>query len=445
MYFDQDKRKDEDLSVPARIQMTSQIVLINQEGIAIASDTMSSWEVGDRIAARQLASKIIEIGNGHRVAVMLNGLSAIDNVHTRTLVREWARQVASPFPTLFDYVEDFEHWLVGALEGIHLSQPRMLKMVIRNEFDNFLRWEFIDRRKGDLVGIEGKGEIGGVGAKDIGVDELDALVDALKAYQSENITSERVPKYPDLNIRKAGRLMKSAGVDPTQIFVNAVSEQLQISIEFEPAAKVRKTLHDFCSNLLTRKTRTDEFAPYAQLNFVGFGTNELMGGLVSIDVRSLYAGRLRGVISERQPADPEYMGASVFPLAQKRAMNFVPDGLDEVTANAVREAVACVLNAGETSGEKSVEEVGALVVEHLRETRQERIGRPVRYRLSGMGLSSLVDFAAALVQMESLRSAATKQTPTVGGPIEVISISRWQEPGVQWRRRPQVNPSSSEP
>jgi hypothetical protein len=62
-----------------------------------------------------------------------------------------------------------------------------------------------------------------------------------------------------------------------------------------------------------------------------------------------------------------------------------------------------------------------------------------------MGLSSLVDFAAALVQMESLRSAATKQTPTVGGPIEVISISRWQEPGVQWRRRPQVNPSSSEP
>ena len=412
--------------------MTSQIVLINQEGIAIASDTMTSLHIENVRKTRSSEGKIFELGGDHRVVVMHNGSVAIDSVLVKTLIREWSRQIEFPFPRLIDYVENFDQWLVRGIQGFRLSEHRMLKKAIEEELRRFLQRGLANLQKEGRARSLLNVPRDGFNSEKDDRELSERLAVALAAYQSKYISSESVPKYPDLTSRKAGKLIKGAGIDVTQVLSDAVSENCRTSIRIEPTATLQMTLLDFCSSLLARRMPMDEETSSAQLNFVGFGTEELMGGLVSIDVRSLYAGRLRGVIGERQPSDPDFLGASVFPLAQKRAMNFILDGLDKVTEVAVLEAVELVLNAQGKLGEGQSKKIGACVVEKLRETRRERIAIPVRSTLSGLNLNALIKHAEALVQTETLRAATREVSPTVGGPVEVVSISRWQKPGVQW-------------
>ena len=94
--------------------MTSQIVLINQAGIGIASDTLVSREEGTNSHKTFPSSnKIYELGNEHKVVVLHSGTTTIGGLNYGLLIREWALQQINPLPALADYPRQFESWLAN--------------------------------------------------------------------------------------------------------------------------------------------------------------------------------------------------------------------------------------------------------------------------------------------------------------------------------------------
>ena len=92
--------------------MTSQIVLINQAGIGIASDTLVSREEGsNRHKTFPSSNKIYELGGDHKVVVLHSGSTMIGGINYGLLIREWALQQTNPLPALADYPRQFENWL----------------------------------------------------------------------------------------------------------------------------------------------------------------------------------------------------------------------------------------------------------------------------------------------------------------------------------------------
>ena len=57
---------------------------------------------------------------------------------------------------------------------------------------------------------------------------------------------------------------------------------------------------------------------------------------------------------------------------------------------------------------------------------------PFLAALSGMSMTQMVQLADQLIQLQCLRSQLAECDVTVGGPVEVVSISRHE--GVVWHR-----------
>ena len=77
--------------------MTSQIVLINQSGLAVVSDTMTSYSSnGGGHRTYPTATKIYELGVQHQVVVLHSGTASIAGVSYELLLGEWALQLTNP-------------------------------------------------------------------------------------------------------------------------------------------------------------------------------------------------------------------------------------------------------------------------------------------------------------------------------------------------------------
>lgn len=89
--------------------MTSQLVAVTQAGVAVASDTMTTWPSQNKTSPT--ANKIYELGPSHKVVVLHSGASFIGGLNYELLVREWALTQPSPLPALEDYPRVFLKWL----------------------------------------------------------------------------------------------------------------------------------------------------------------------------------------------------------------------------------------------------------------------------------------------------------------------------------------------
>ena len=114
--------------------MTAQIILTNQLGVALASDTT----VTSGNKTLQTVSKIVALPAPHRVAVMIANSVFVGGTHARLLLTEWAATLKSPLKTLEDYAADFEVWVGKNSKLLGLQDAAMLAQTALKESQDFL-------------------------------------------------------------------------------------------------------------------------------------------------------------------------------------------------------------------------------------------------------------------------------------------------------------------
>jgi hypothetical protein len=396
--------------------LTSQLVIINQAGVAAASDTLTTHqEPHGEIKTIPSNTKIHQVGQEHLVAVLHCGGVFLGGIQWSTLMREWSLALGSPLAHLDDYAESFAEWVADNSELFSFNDASMMAWAICQEFS-------------DLFGPSESPLAKVLKEKADKPDSLNgedfeaAVVIALKGYMKESFTND---PYGDLTSEGVIKTLEVAKVDVYQDFLKHAAAYG----EFEFSNDFKTFLMTFAGELLTRFVYT---GGVMCLNFIGFGTKDLMGRRVQLQIRSLYGGRLRYALESSGSADPkEY--PMWFPLAQQDAIGSFMWGVDYDSRAKLRNMALDLLSKKVTLSEQQVaefkDEFDTFSIDYLR----DNFAAPLRDTIETLGIASLTRFAEMLIRFQCLRSASLAGEATVGGYVESLEITR--DHGVQWQRK----------
>jgi hypothetical protein len=188
------------------------------------------------------------------------------------------------------------------------------------------------------------------------------------------------------------------------------------------------------------------------LVIAGFGEQDIFPVVTALTVYRVSEDRLRVGSEHSYPITFEDQ-ACVFPFAQRDLVStfmegidpnygvFIEDGIRDLLVEVYPALISATLSGvpgidANALREKLVE-VGNGAVEHFvartKRFREEKYSDPITYAVSFLPKEDLAALAESLVNLTSLKKRVTLDPETVGGPIDVVVISKGD--GLVWMKR----------
>lgn len=393
--------------------MTSQVAVLNQRGVAVASDTVvtvSSTDASGERTVRTFANqtKIQQLGPAHQVVIASSGDANVNGVDVMLLISEWGRSCPEPLDSLSDYVVSLRTWLDSGQWPIDPdSETRSAVLMIRSFFAE-VQGVIEDRREGS------------VSKKSV---QRHSLLDLATEVHEGLSSADTLPYASDESDR---RWMDKVGIGVGELIDDVfVSEWDHVRADVDVA---RPTLEKTAPLVLSRIHSGD---PLVGLAIIGYGTKDLFPRVISLGFRGRYGDTAR--LWERETVDHT---DGILAMAQSDAIEGFMYGATDNAMDSFIDMLRARLD--ETSGR--VPELRTLhhgLVEGLIDEWFQMVNRTYRLPLLEtvklLTLAELADLAESLVGIQALRAHASPEPPSVGGLIESLVIDRYE--GVRWINR----------
>lgn len=399
--------------------MTSQLILLNGFGVALASD--SAMTLGNK-RTYETAEKLIPLPMPHRVAVLHSGSVAIHGMPYSVLVNEWANSLGStPLRTVALYRQNFLSWLNDNHDWVTPGRAA----------EDFMY------QLGDVYKII-----------------WNEINESLDPDDSEQIQQEKclsVFNYWTKNYSGLPSLAHSEGDWINQAYsriANEVSEARNYWFDDIPMnEEINIQISTFTHLYLER----GHFLNRAGLAFAGFGDKQLLPSYAQVDIGGIMnESLLYENVGDRsaEPGESGYFG--IYPIGQRDSIDLVLKGLDYRLVRIARDAVEKTIYApaetgnNDSANEKSMNERNIdidpelshklfhAIEESFQEWSENNYLKGLRSAIASLPVASLASVAQSLIEVQSLSQTITGEMGTVGGPIDVATISR--EHGFQWVR-----------
>lgn len=409
--------------------MTAEVVILNREAVAIAADSAATV-VGRGPKIYNSANKLFSLSAVEPVAVMIYGAAAFGPIPWETVVKEYRRaRGARAFATVAEHAADFIDHLSGLTQ--HVSREEQLERVAITA-----RWELgMVRGAAEQAMLAAPAEgavLDDAAVTELILGELDATIEQLARGEPVEGLS------PAIVEREIG-----SAVPDWPGFVAAAFEGMPADDRVVRRSRV----------LVAASLRLADRSPErGGVVIAGFGQSELFPAVSSYLLDGVVANRVRvrhgghGSIGHNQ-------SAAILPFAQEDMVATFMDGLDPGCRLAldgfVREALTLL-----------AEHVSGLVQGALSTTESERLrdaldrasaaitGRfggqldeflehnnsgPIMSVVEVLPKEELAEMAEALVNLTSFKRRVTPSAETVGGPTDVVVISKGD--GLVWIKR----------
>jgi hypothetical protein len=404
--------------------MTSQVIIYNLHGVAVASDTVVTITVDGRHKTLEGTSKIYEIGDKHSILISHSGNVQINGIPHSLHIAEWAKTLDEPLDFVSDYVDSYLAWS---------ASPNTLSAQID---EDSLALSLISERLGHLRGL----------AEEVDPESPTCEKEIEDFFQLiYDSTVDSVENYGDLDDDDASQLVADNYLQTCEAWINELKADFKISEQSETIA------YKFCTMALSRMFASNNESTIA---FVGFGKIEPTPSGIAFSTPGVYAGRLRthGLITSDGEATPigdnsdhTYFHATdqvtnVITLAQDSAIKgfmrgFAPDIVDYVTRVASEKLMDSMSEPQHLKLKASLELQDA-IRDALSEYGHQRTSQLLS-TVSAMQISALAEFADSLVGIQALSTYSDLGIATVGGLVEVATIDR--KKGVTWHRSLEAN------
>ncbi len=411
--------------------MTSQLVLGNGFGVAVASDSAVTLEDdGSPVRTYETSDKIFPLPMPHRLAVLTAGSALLNGLPFDVLVKEWIRSLGdSPESQLRSvelYRESFLSWLRDNLDRWATSERR------DEEALSYLAGQLELLRQAIELAVENapEGEPAEITLQTL--REKNAWIAGSESLGS--ISSEMVESIFD-------RLWEETEEHRPGLS-NLVAhhfEGLQWSeeIDYEVRWFLRHTIE---------KSTSFPSGGKAELAFIGYGSRDLLPGVATLQTGGAIEDHIwcRPAFVEHAQADGFGYGL-IYTQAQDDQIALILKGYDqkssELTARAflgrIGDSLVDAAEAEDGSEEKTtlldpVALRAAMSEEESRVSWDTKLG-PARATVAVLPLATLVDTARSLVAVQTLSQTIRGVLPTVGGEIEAATITLNE--GFQWHTR----------
>jgi hypothetical protein len=395
---------------------------MNQSAIALAADSAATMS-GTKIFA---ANKIFALSKYEPVAVMIYGNASCMQVPWETIVKEFRAELGeTSYPTVEAY---------GAAFLEFMGSNRLLFPEIQQEMFAYMSacHAFVDMRERIVDKIEKETSDEG------GINEARAtqvIHELIEARHQMLVTRKNRPGLPR-GFRQKLREEYGKHIDQA---ITSIFEKLVLT------KKVRSQLVDIVINLWCK----DERGGLSGVVFAGFGTDEIFPSAISYEIDGVLLNR--PILWTANSGSIDYENeALILGFAQADMIHLFIEGVTpqyegfveayfEKIVAGLDQVVADALPDGQLTPElQQALEAGrndliANLSSDLSDHRHNIYIQPVLRIVASLPKDELGELAESLVNLTSLKRRVSLDEETVGGPIDVVVISRGD--GLIWTRR----------
>jgi hypothetical protein len=383
--------------------MTSQVALMNLYGVALASDTLASRKADDGYITSEGNNKIWTI-TGHQVQALHYGNTLLGGIPHKIHFEAWVRTLTKPLPNIQAYVSSYKKYCEST-KSIHST---------KSEGEN-LKWVFKDalNRLSNKVGPQ-------IANLDSTQDELENQNNIHKLLESEAKSFDAFYK----NSHKFEGATKEWLEQSITKFKIDLNELILEVFDYPVTPRIKTVLKRAMKNfaLAAWDIRSD-----TNLVFVGFGSKDEFAGSQRLRIRGVYNQKLLAITEGALYVSPDDIDSRIIYAAQADAMKALLQGyhprfgdrLEKVLARHIQDFL---------DGKKMERHYGTdltdKITEELADFSSNSFINPAFNAIMNMSPEQLAASAKGLVVMQAAAAAIGTQTPTVGGPVEVSTITK---------------------
>lgn len=425
--------------------MTTQVVLMNGLGIALASD--SAVTAGGKVL--NTSEKVFELQAPHKLAVLTSGRADFMGHPWEVLLSAWSNTLDKPLAGMVEYRESLYKFIRTILPaGGELTRPErdyiresyfgdqnvhgltldtlgnvlipfFAAILTEEEHAKFLNNEMWDdefrERMTDLL------------SDDIQIAFEDAMSSLIAKRKSDYVAAENV-SYAQARIWVDKYWAEHVEKDPSESdfsFWPKLRNLNELVKEFESASIVHA-----------------DYRGESNIAFVGYGSSDLFPSAAGVFFHGLLAGTIIKRFEGDLPSNSE--PRHIF-FGQDDAITVLTGGEDRLlTSTAVqasRKTLSDIYEQLSESTDESVTRAREYVKESLekddladeiKRAGSEQRQQPFTKAISMSPIIDLAEFAAQLVGVQAASAAMTQENPSVGGFVDVATITHRR--GFEWIR-----------
>ena len=421
--------------------MTSQLILANGSGVALASDSAASLDIGRYVY--ETKEKIVPLSEPHQIAVVGAGLADFYKLPTKVVVRQWDRSLGDErLSSVEEYRDRFMSWLAHSLDELASPEQRERRA-----------FEFFSRRDGYLQQLSRRLERmleQAEAPKGAGDEEPPELIETrvLGLLRERNQELMNVPGSHVISAAAESQVISAELVEGTfERLWDGVGDDgpvLSSAIEeaFEWLPRSEEIEHEIHTNIKFAIEKSRWFPidfSAILLSFAGYGSDDLLPEISSVDLAGAFGEHVwfRDVPC-RHSRDEEFF-CRVHSQAQDDQITQFLTGIGHFGREVVERSRHQVhaewdkfdysQRTRERLSHAYDDAIGSLIEEAARFGREVELGRAMK-GLATMSLDELANTARSLVDLQKMKKAVMTDFPSVGGRIMVATITLHE--GFQW-------------
>lgn len=416
--------------------MTAEVCVMNKLAVAMAADSAVTLSGrGDKIYTS--VDKLFHLSTNAPVGFMVYGGASFLGIHWEVIVKQFRKeQDGKVYDHLKQYADAFLKFLLNENLFPQELRHRHIEALLHNHFI-VIRSRIKDRL--DRVAEENDG---------LEVDEYTPfIVEELKAALEKVKSYDVIKGFNKTFIAKVKKEYKETIAE----IRDEVFGKLVLGADGE------RTLKQIAIEILTR-----EFIVLfdSGIVFAGFGEKDYMPRLLSFKIECMLGNKLR-IATEHENDVTHENSACVVPFAQQemvhtfmrgadpKLIDFMRNTTNKTLKGALKE-IGEVINTSNPRLAKKVNPIIEKAAEELLgemfsswEERQRDYWMPVIDIVNALPKDELASMAEALVNLTKFRRRVSTDRETVGGPIDVVVITKGD--GFIWVNRkhyfePDLNP-----
>jgi len=405
--------------------MTSEVVVMNRAGVALAADSAVTVEMGDSQRVRHSALKLFRLSKYRPVGVMVYNNASLLGVPMETIIKLFRRHLGKE---AYGTLQEYGDALVQYLDGNDVLFPRDVQ---DRYFLQAVETEYLRIREDASKEFVERGVYG---------DTADQakMANMIIRRRLEFWRSKQKAGYFEVGARDVVDCI-SGGVNDVVMRVFRGWD----AVRDESVTKLREI-----ADCLVEK---DEFPPdvFSGIVIAGFGEREHFPVVQHIEIGGVYGGRLKvrppavDAVTEIRPSD--VMAFAYKDMVERFLVgisgNFV-GYLEDATAFIREMPLRALEGVPEFDGEER--ERAAETVRRMAADRAAEFKRRVRHEfeqrwrkivdaVEALTISELAQVASTLVDLSSFEQQMSQDSETVGGPVDVAVISKGD--GFVWINR----------
>lgn len=377
--------------------MTAEIGILNRRGIALAAD--SALTIGNsngNSKTMNSAVKLFTLDSAHYIGIMIYGNAEFMSVPWEVIIKSYREKLNNGVKKhVKDYVYDFISY-VSKL-GIWESKKVINPMVYQYQIELLAAISDYKDKGNDLEQSTNKA-INNIN------DEIEFSLD------KDKFTSE----FSSFLVSNYNNYFKNNDNKLSEKFVDGVYKLITSNI--------------YSSN-------------NTGVVIAGYGSDELFPVIYQLTIDGIVFGRIKYRIDQKATTDPinGEISSSIMPFAQQEMVHTVISGIDpelnKYRAYQLNGLENKLVNMFGDSNQKVIHDLLVANNNDFESYRRKEYTDSVVNMLDSLSIDELGSMAETLVSLTSFKRKFSGEMQTVGGPIDVLTISRGEGP--IWMKRKQ--------